>query len=209
MFQGMSRILGRQGVGAGAAVVRERFWEFGLATRWPHTRIGCVKTGRAQQFKQFPGTARLPRRAAWLARNFSVVALPILLLCGCSTFNRDWEKAAQQPKAPDSIEGCWEGKWLSDVNGHTGRLRCLLSRESDSCYQARFRATYWKVFRFSYTVPLRFEQRDGIWHFTGEENLGKLAGGVYRYEGHATRTNFFSTYRSKPDHGTFQMQRPE
>ena len=165
-----------------------------------------MKTGFAQQITQFPGRGRHARFAARLATSFSCLAL--VLLCGCSTFNRDWKRAAQQPATPASIEGLWEGKWLSDVNGHTGRLRCLLSRESDSRYQARFRATYWKVFRFSYTVPLQFEQRDA-WHFTGEENLGKLAGGVYRYEGHATPTNFFSTYHSKYDHGTFQMRRPE
>ncbi len=65
------------------------------------------------------------------------------------------------------------------------------------------------MFRFSYAVPLQFEQRDGVWQFTGEENLGKMAGGVYRYEGHVSPTNFFSTYQSKYDHGTFQMRRPE
>ena len=168
-----------------------------------------MKTGLAQQIRRFAGTARFPRRAAWLANSVCLMTLPILLLCGCSTFNRDWKEAARQPLAPDSIEGRWEGKWLSDANGHTGKLRCLLSRESDSRYSARFRATYWKVFRFSYTVPLRFEQRDGLWQFTGEENLGKLAGGVYHYEGRVALTNFSATYRSQYDHGTFQMRRPE
>lgn len=166
-----------------------------------------MKTGLAQQITKIPGRGRLARVAARLTRIFCCLAL--VLLCGCSTFNRDWNRAARQPTNPASIEGRWDGKWLSDVNGHTGRLRCLLSRESDSRYQARFRATYWKVFRFNYTVPLEFERRDGEWHLTGEEDLGKLAGGVYRYEGHATPTNLFSTYRSKHDHGTFQMRRPE
>jgi len=108
-----------------------------------------------------------------------------------------------------SIEGRWEGKWLSDVNGHTGQLRCLLFRETDSRYQARFRATYWKVFRFSYAVSLQFEQQETNWQFTGDEDLGKLAGGIYHYDGQVTRTNFFSTYWSKYDHGTFQLRRPE
>jgi len=165
-----------------------------------------VKTSLAQQITQFPGRGSLARVAARLATSFSCLALA--LVCGCSTFNRDWKNAGQQ-SASSLIEGRWDGKWLSDVNGHTGRLRCLLSRETDNRFQARFRATYWKVFRYSYTVSFQFEERDGAWHFTGEENLGKLAGGVYRYEGHATPTNFFSTYGSKYDHGTFQMRRPE
>lgn len=168
-----------------------------------------MKAGLAQRITQFPGSDWLPQVSSWLVRHLAFVALPVVLTCGCSTFNRDWKKVAEQPPQPDSIEGRWEGKWLSDVNGHTGRLRCLLSPEGDSRYQARFRATYWKVFRFSYTVPLQFEQRDGLWHFTGEEDLGKLAGGIYSYEGRATPTDFFSTYRSKYDHGIFQMERPE
>lgn len=158
---------------------------------------------------RFRGGGRLARTSAPLARRLFLVLLPALLLCGCSTFNRDWKKAAEKPAAANSIEGRWDGTWLSDKNGHTGRLRCLLSRETDARYQARFRASYWKVFRFGYTVALEFEQHDGAWSLTGDEDLGKLAGGVYHYEGHATPTNFFSTYRSKYDHGTFQMRRPE
>lgn len=130
-------------------------------------------------------------------------------VCGCSTFNRDWRAAAQQPAPANSIEGRWEGRWLSDVNGHNGNLRCLMTRESDTRYQARYRATYRKLLRFSYTVPLTVAAGDGVWQFSGEENLGKLAGGIYRYEGRATTTNFHSTYTSKYDHGTFEMHRPE
>ena len=38
----------------------------------------------------------------------------------------------------------------------------------------------------------------------GRANLG----GVYYYEGRATATNMISTYRTKYDHGTFDMKRP-
>lgn len=106
------------------------------------------------------------------------------------------------------MEGRWQGRWLSDVNGHNGKLLCIVSRLEDGDYAARFRATYKKFLRFSYAVPLEVEHRSGVWHFHGEENLGKLAGGVYRYEGNATPTNFHSTYRSRYDHGIFEMQRP-
>ena len=46
------------------------------------------------------------------------------------------------------------------------------------------------------------------WEFDGEANLGTMAGGSYYYEGRATTTNLVSTYRSKYDHGRFEMQRP-
>lgn len=130
-------------------------------------------------------------------------------MSGCSSFTRDWNRSAREPVANDSIEGAWEGKWVSDANGHTGRLRCLLTRQDDSHYEARFWATYWKILRFTYTVPLSVEQREGKWHFIGSENLGKAAGGVYEYAGHATPAAFWSTYKSKYDHGTFEMGRPE
>ena len=84
----------------------------------------------------------------------------------------------------------------------------MLTRSSDTNYTAHFWATYWKVFRYSYKVDLDFEQRDGVWHFRGDENLGWLAGGVYRYTGTVSSTNFHSCYESKYDHGTFEMDRP-
>lgn len=133
-----------------------------------------------------------------------------VLLCltgGCSSFNRAWREVGRQPTQTDSIEGRWEGRWLSEVNGHQGRLRCLMTRQTDGDYAARFRASYMKVLRFGYAVTLNVELRDGVWHFHGEEDLGKLAGGVYRYAGRATRTDFHSSYNSKHDHGTFEMRR--
>jgi hypothetical protein len=97
----------------------------------------------------FRNTRRFPNTIRPLATAFA-----LLLLCGCSTLNRDWRKAAQQPIAANSMEGRWKGTWLSQVNGHTGGLRGLFSQESDTRYRARFRATYAKLFHFDYTVLL-------------------------------------------------------
>lgn len=141
----------------------------------------------------------------WALAMATVLAM---LLCGCSSFNRSWNRASQSPPPTDSIEGRWEGRWLSDANGHTGKLRCQLTRDPEGKYTAWFRATYLKMLHFSYRVPLQVEARDGVWQFHGSEDLGKLAGGVYHYAGSATPTNFHSTYDSAYDHGTFEMQRP-
>jgi hypothetical protein len=138
-----------------------------------------------------------------------LAALPLLLGCGCSTFSRDWKQAAQQPTPPDALAGRWEGQWLSEVNKHRGRLRCLIALAGENRCAARFQATYARVFRFTYTVTLRLQPHDGGWEFTGDENLGRLAGGVYHYEGRASPTKFFSTYRSGGDHGVLEMHRPE
>lgn len=107
------------------------------------------------------------------------------------------------------MEGRWEGRWVSEVNGHHGKLRCLLWRGNQEWFEARFRATYGGIFRFSYAVPLTLQAHDAGWELSGEANLGKLAGGNYYYEGRIAPTNFIATYRSKYDHGRFELHRPE
>lgn len=136
-------------------------------------------------------------------------ALLLCLFCGCSTFERDWKKAAATPVQSSDPQGAWTGAWLSDVNHHTGSLRCLLTPLDEHTFKARFRATYAKVIRVSYSVKLQAEPTATNTVFHGSANLGWIAGGVYTYEGFATATNFFSHYRCKYDHGTFQMRRPE
>jgi hypothetical protein len=148
-------------------------------------------------------TNQLSRAGRWTC----VLALA-LLVCGCSSFNREWKRAGKQPAPTDSVTGRWEGSWLSDVNAHTGKLRCIVTHQTNDLYAARFRATYKKILRFSYTVPLTVNASNDVWHFRGEEDLGALAGGVYRYVGSATTTNFHSTYDSKYDRGIFELQRP-
>jgi len=141
-------------------------------------------------------------------RNIWLGTVLTVLLCGCSSFNRDWKRAAGSPPSQNNPEGRWEGKWVSEGNGHHGGLRCLMSREDDSHYKARFRATWGGIFRFNYTAQFQMQPHDIGWEFDGEANLGKL-GGVYYYEGRATTTNMVSTYRSKYDRGTFELKRPQ
>jgi hypothetical protein len=133
----------------------------------------------------------------------------MLCLTGCSSFNREYKAALSQPVPNGAISGPWEGRWLSDKNGHTGKLRAVLTKTSDQEYDARFHATFWKIFRSSYRVPLKFQEENGRTILSGEQNLGWLSGGDYTYQGEATPTTFFSTYKSKYDHGTFEMKRPQ
>lgn len=137
-----------------------------------------------------------------------VVLFAVLIFTGCSTFNRDWKAAAAKPH-PNNIEGAWEGTWLSDANQHSGGLRCILEKVSDESYRARFDSTYKKVLHFKSTVIFNGVMTNDVFQFAGEAKLAKWAGGIYHYKGHVSPTNFFSTYRNKYDHGTFQMTRPE
>jgi len=128
---------------------------------------------------------------------------------GCSTFHQEWEKASADLSPASDMTGRWEGSWVSDVNGHDGRLRCLLTKLDDGCYRAHYKANYWRIFRVSYSVKMKATREpEGSFNFQGEADLGWW-GGVFHYDGHATPTKFFSTYKSKYDHGTFQMTRPQ
>ena len=133
-----------------------------------------------------------------------------LFSSGCSTFNHDWKVAAQNAQPVHDITGAWDGSWLSDVNGHHGRLRSLMAANGPADYTARFKARFWKIFTAGYTVRLQARhETNQPWQLEGEENLGKLAGGWYHYSAVATPEMFRSTYSNKYDHGTFELKRPK
>ncbi|EEF57457.1 hypothetical protein [Pedosphaera parvula] len=135
--------------------------------------------------------------------------LPFLFLAvGCHSFDHEWQEAVKQPEPVRDIQGAWQGTWKSESTGHTDKLRCLISKEGEGKYNARFKANYHSVMSFSINIPLSVQQVGGEYQFTGDADLGWLAGGNYHYEGHAIGSNYFSSYASKYDHGTFQMERP-
>lgn len=148
-----------------------------------------------------------------------LLAVLLGLSAGCSSFHGDYRRelaaasswSAAHPGQPQpGIEGVWEGRWVSDVNGHQGKLRCILKPGTNDMFQARFHATYAKVMTFGYTVPLRMtpDTTAGAFQFQGEANLGKLAGGIYTYSGKVTPRELNSTYSSARDHGRFELLRP-
>ncbi len=139
-----------------------------------------------------------------------VLFLFLTLATGCTPFHHEWRKAGRSPASSAPYVGRWEGEWISARNGHHGKLRCLLGENSTSTeFRAHFLATYAKVLRFGYVANLTGSQTNGTVRFTGESDLGKLAGGVYRYSGSADATHFSCTYESKYDHGTFKMNRSD
>ena len=134
-----------------------------------------------------------------------VPLLTLGFLCGCSSFNRDWKKATANSA---DIQGRWEGTWTSASNDHSDKLRCLVEKLADDKYRARFDSTYEKIIHFKSNVILSGIKKNQVFYFNGEAKLPWWAGGIYHYEGKVNPTNFFSTYRCKYDHGTFQMSRP-
>jgi hypothetical protein len=131
----------------------------------------------------------------------------VMLTGGCSSFNRSWQEAGKVPCPDDNISGRWEGSWQSQANGHQGKLRAILTETESETYQARFYAKYQRILSFEYTFTLHAQHTDSKSTFQGQANLGAWAGGMYQYEGQASPTEFTCHYKSKHDHGIFEMKR--
>jgi len=146
-----------------------------------------------------------------MRRPAQILMLGILciLTSGCSSFHQKWKTALHQPIPSSGLAGPWEGHWVSDKNGHTGRLRCVMTQTGANSYDAHFHAVFWKILRAAYEVPFDSAETAEPYHFSGQSDLGKLAGGVYSYDGIAVAGDFNATYHSKYDHGRFVMRRPE
>lgn len=150
-----------------------------------------------------------PASSPWRPQAAVLVLSGLMALAaGCSGFGREWRAAGRPEAASSGMEGRWDGSWRSDSNGHHGSLRCVIQRGDDQAYRARFRARYAGLLSFGYTVSLNAtNQAPGHWRFSGGADLGRLAGGVYQYEGEVREDAFKSSYRSSGDHGVFEMNR--
>jgi hypothetical protein len=125
------------------------------------------------------------------------------LTAHCRTFHARWAAAA----ASEPPGGCWRGHWRSDATGHSGPLRLVIQQTAPHLWQATFHAGYARLFRACYATVFTVAEADGQWRFTGSSDLGRVAGGFYAYEGHATRDTFRARYRSRHDHGVFELER--
>lgn len=130
------------------------------------------------------------------------LALPVLAAAPAPPPPQD-----SPPQPADLLVGDWEGAWTSNTSGSSDSLRCTVTKTDDGKYTAVFDATFWKIFRFKSTVTLTVTVDGRLWRFRGEQDLGFLAGGVYKYEGYTDGQEFYSTYDSKNDKGVFRMKR--
>lgn len=124
------------------------------------------------------------------------------LTANCREFHERWERAV---RAAGREGGRWEGEWLSEATGHRGPLRCVIEIVDEHRWRATFHAGYAGVFRACYSTELAVAQSGDRWTFSGESDIGWLAGGVYHYEGESTTSAFTARYRSKYDHGEFRL----
>ena len=126
---------------------------------------------------------------------------------GCCSYEMKWCAAKRQPVPCDNLAGLWEGTWESDYNGHNGKLRAIITPCGPGQYHAHYHATFAVVIPFAYETVHSASDHGSITYFSGEQDLGALAGGVYHYNGHADGSTFVASYRADKDYGTFQMRR--
>lgn len=130
-----------------------------------------------------------------------------VLVAGCSSFEAEWREAGKAPPSSDLMSGRWLGFWQNTNNDHHEALRAILTPTGSNTWSAFFHARYGGVLTFTIRTPLAGEPESDRMRFHGEKDLGVLAGGIYRFAGYATATNFFSTYLSAYNSGEFHMTR--
>ncbi len=155
-------------------------------------------------------TVRRNRTSPRAGLSTLLLTLVVLVTPGCGTllYDRAWSRFELTGKG-GGMEGRWEGEWRSDRNGHSGKLRCMMTPQDEDAYLASFHSTFaWILFYRHETVFRMTAEEDGTLFFAGSEDLGKLAGGVYLYEGTVTGNVFAATYEAENgDHGVFEMRR--
>jgi hypothetical protein len=121
-------------------------------------------------------------------------------------FRREWKRYDAASRG-GGIEGRWQGEWISEVNGHHGELKGAITKSPPAGYKSVFQATFSKILHVCYEVVLSAREQEDAVELEGQADLGRLAGGVYRYKGRASPERFDCSYECKYDHGTFRMKR--
>ena len=124
-----------------------------------------------------------------------------------AAFLKQWRACPTLQAGSQGVAGRWVGEWLSEANGHRGDLKCVLQSAGPNLFRAHFYASFAKLFRVGYATELKTEQTNGRTLLTGEENIGFLAGGVYRCEGEVNGNELHCRYSCKYDHGIFRLKR--
>ena len=105
------------------------------------------------------------------------------------------------------VQGRWAGTWKSDVNGHTGKLRCVVTAPKESGdHSFLYRATWLRVLAATFRTAKTVTPTKHGATFVGEKNLGVL-GGTFRCKGSINDDHFQATYESAVDHGVFALDR--
>ena len=145
-----------------------------------------------------------------------LLLMPLLLLAACSSFDNRW-KSEPVPSIPNTLAGKWNGQWASFA-GHRGNLRAIIqpvtsttrpaaTQPAARLYHATFQSTWGLLNVAEYTVDFTATPTDDGETFSGQNDLGPLSGGIYRYAGVLHLNDLQTLYSASLDHGTFTLHR--
>jgi hypothetical protein len=129
--------------------------------------------------------------------------LVTVILAGCTSFEKDWNSASTATTG--GIAGRWVGTWQNTNNTHGGVLKAVLKPDGTNEFAARFYAE-WGSHSGSFKTTLRGHFENDTFLFDSSK---RIMGFKITTRGNATPTDFFATYSSRFDNGTFTLKRPE
>jgi hypothetical protein len=150
------------------------------------------------------------------ARSIVLSALALCLASCTIGFDRDYKKAVASADTlnRNGLAGAWEGQWTNEGGGgHGGGLWAIatpLGKTGDTeRYRFRYKAIWAKVFRGVFTTEHDAKRKgsSGAYELGGQKDLGAI-GGVIRFTGSATPSEFKAHYESKANTGEFKLKRP-
>ncbi len=128
-------------------------------------------------------------------RTLAIIVPLILFSLPILSLGQDFELAGQ-----------WRGNWKSCKSGHRGKLNAQFYRLDEMHVRAKFTGSFAKVIPFRYRPVLTIAHEEpGLMILEGNKKL-PLVGNFY-YTATVSATGFSATYRSRRDHGIWQMSR--
>ncbi len=130
-----------------------------------------------------------------------------LLLSSCGIgFRAEWAEAGKAKSA--GLNGRWSGTWKSAVNGHSGKLRCIVEQDEEKPAKREFlyHATWGRLFAATFETDKTVTKTANGYRFEGKKNLGIL-GGEFTTKGTAEGDSFKASYDSAMDRGEFVLER--
>src|SRR4051794_12553154 len=101
--------------------------------------------------------------------------LVLLASTGGCAFDRKWLTLAHEtpepaPAAADPLAGRWEGKWVSEQDGHSGRLRAICTRAAvgGQTYHIEYDAYFLGILRFTHGMNVTATREGDTVKFQGQ-----------------------------------------
>ena len=105
------------------------------------------------------------------------------------------------------LSGNWQGCWISQNNGHRGRMNATLCQNSCGQIEAKFRGTFFRVLPFRYRAKLDIiHQEPGMTVLSGSKKLGPIMG-EFQYDAVITDGQFNGSFSAGRTYGNWTLHK--